>query len=115
MDATELQKEDERLKALLEKAQQRCRQTQQQHAAESQQFAKTIKEKQRSISQLEHQIKLLLQKIKGSRQERVDPDQLTLFSLKELEQIAEQLQRGEADQPLIDNDLSKGRYIDQAA
>jgi transposase len=116
MNATELQKENERLKELLARERERFQQKHEQraaevtqHAAEVEQFAKTIEEKQRSISQLEHQIKLLLQTIKGSRQERIDPDQLTLFSLEELELIAEQLKRGQDDEPLIDNDLSKGK------
>jgi transposase len=101
MDATELQQENKRLKELLQ-------QVHQQHAAEVAQFGKAIEEKQRSISQLQHQIKLLLQKIKGSRQERIDPDQLMLFSLQELEEIAEQLQQGDPDDDLLDTDLSKG-------
>jgi transposase len=136
MNATELQQENERLKELLKQAQhalstqtaeleqerverlqareQHATEVKQheaeakQHEAEIQQFAQTLEDKQRSIAQLEHQIKLLLQKIKGSRQEWIDPDQLTLFSLEELEEIAAQLQQGQAEDPLIDTDQSKG-------
>jgi transposase len=132
MDATELQKENARLRELLERSQlsassvetqlelvqrqhaaarEKHAAAQKQHAAEIAQFALAIDEKQQNIARLEHQIKLLLQKIKGSRQERIDPDQLTLFSLEELEEIASQLRQGIDDghEDLIDNDLGKGK------
>jgi len=75
----------------------------QQHAAEVERFAIALEEKQRSIAQLEHQIKLLLQKIKGSRQERIDPNQLTLFSLEELREIAQQLDQ-QAGEDLLEDE-----------
>ena len=104
MDATQLQKENQRLKELLAE-------THAQHQAVVEQLAESLQEKQREVAALEHQIKLLLQRIKGSRQERIDPDQLLLFSIEELQEIAAQLEQlaadGEADD-LIDN-ASPGR------
>lgn len=76
MNATELRKENERLKELLAGVQQELQQAHAQHQAVSQQFTQTLEEKQREITSLEHQIKLLLQRIRGSRQEQIDPDQL---------------------------------------
>jgi transposase len=74
----------------------------QQHAAEVEQFTVALQEKLRSIAQLEHQIKLLLERVRGSRQERIDPDQLLLFSLEELREIAAQLPQGDPQDELID-------------
>jgi transposase len=124
MEARQLQKENERLKKLLSSKQSelnqsqlerhqlssslksiedQLKQTQAQHVAVSEQFAQSLEEKQRQVAALEHQIKLLLQRIKGSRQERINPDQLLLFSLEELQQIADQLdQKSEAHEDLID-------------
>lgn len=42
---------------------------------------------------MEHKIKELLLKIRGSRQERIDPDQLLLFSFDELKELAEKLEQ----------------------
>lgn len=116
MDAMELQKENQRLEALLEKArvdrQRRSQQHEQarkqheqdrkQHAAEIEQFTLALEDKQQAIARLEHRIKLLLQKVKGSRQERIDPDQLTLFSLEELQAIADELEQAPSGEPLIE-------------
>ena len=109
MNATELQKENARLKKLLSQQAAELSQSREQHTAVVAEFSQALEAKQRSIAQLEHQIKLLLQKIRGSRQERIDPDQLTLFSLEELQQIAEQLKQGDPEDDLLDNDLSKGK------
>jgi transposase len=80
-----------------------------QHAAEVEQFVESLEAKARDISALQHQIKLLLQRIKGSRQERIDPDQLLLFSLEELQQIVDQLNQGDPDDDLIENPVTKGK------
>lgn len=116
MNARELQLENQRLKKLFQCAEQQHEQARQQHAidkqqhaAEVEQFTRSLAEKQRSIAQLEHHIKLLLQKIKGSRQETIDPNQLTLFSLAELQEIAAQLRQGQPDEVLLDTDTSKGK------
>lgn len=129
MDVKELQKENARLKKLLqaerfthqqtiaqhdvifkehevviqEHAVER-QQTIEQHAAEVQQFTLTIEQKQQAISRLEHHIKLLLQKVRGSQQERIDPNQLTLFSLEELQALHDQLTQHPGDDPLIETE-----------
>jgi len=121
MNATELRNENERLKAVLAQTQAqldeatveleqttveleqttvKLDQTTAQHEAVAQQFTVTLEEKDRQLSSLEHQLKLLLQQIRGSRQERIDPDQLLLFSVEELKEIAAQLGDGE----LLDDD-----------
>jgi transposase len=123
MNARELQIENARLRELLTKAQDQVaglttqyeatqaqyEAAQTQHAAVTEQFALTIEEKDRQVASLEHQIKLLLQRIKGSRQERIDPDQLLLFSLEELQELAAQLDQGDPDEDLIEVGPSKRR------
>lgn len=91
----DLQAENKRLKQLLSQAEA-------QHQAVVEQFAQTLGQKDRSIAALEHQIKLLLQRIRGSRQERIDPSQLLLFSLEELQEIAQQLEQGVPGSDLIE-------------
>jgi transposase len=125
MNARELQIENERLKALLSEkesrlatkevelstthkelsaTQSRLEATQAQHAATIEQFTASLEEKDRKVAQLEHQIKLLLGAVKGSRQERINPDQLLLFSVEELQEIADQLKQGDQDDDLIDDE-----------
>ena len=53
------------------------------------QQAETIRESQRRIEQLEHQVELLLRRQFGPRRESVDPDQLRLFSEDALDGVAE--------------------------
>lgn len=110
MNAKELQVENERLKELLSKAerereehvasllqlhQDQLAQAHAQHAAVAEQFSQTLAEKDQQVASLKHQIKLLLQRIKGSRQERINPDQLMLFSLEELQAIADELEQSD--------------------
>lgn len=123
MDAKELQRENERLKMLFSDSQAqltsvaaKLEQTKAQHvadkaqhAATTEQFTETLGEKDRQIASLEHQIKLLLRRITGSRQERIDPDQLLLFSSEELQEVAEQLDQGDPEEDLIDDRESTGR------
>ena len=122
-DVQQLQRENDRLRAELaafqmqvatvEKDLHQTRsalgEARQQHAAEVEQFTVALQEKLRSIAQLEHQIKLLLERIRGSRQERIDPDQLLLFSLEELREIAAQLTQGDPQDELIDNPVGQQR------
>ena len=102
MNAKELQKENERLKKELEEIRA-------QHQAVAEQFTQTLVEKDQRVASLEHQLKLLMQRIKGSRQERINPDQLLLFSLDELKQMIEQLDQGSPDEDLIDDQPKSGR------
>ena len=120
MNARELQKENERLQKLLSqtgcelqrsqaelnRVSSKLEQTESQHEATKQQFAETIEEKLHHVASLEHQIKLLLERIRGSRQERIDPDQLLLFSIDELREMAEQLAQQEAGDLLDGEDDS---------
>src|SRR4051812_19810535 len=53
------------------------------------QQADTIRESQRRIEQLEHQVELLLRRQYGPRREGVDPDQLRLFTDDAPEDVAE--------------------------
>src|SRR5215467_5398700 len=53
------------------------------------QQADTIRESQRRIEQLEHQVEQLLRRQYGPRRESVDPDQLRLFTDEEPEGPAE--------------------------
>lgn len=101
MDATELQRENERLKRRLQEAEA-------QQAALEEQFAQTIAEKDTLVATLRHQIKLLLLKVRGSRQERIDPDQLMLFSIDELKELADEL-RAEAEEETQEAEPSSGK------
>jgi len=130
MNATELQRENARLRkqltqvqgelthshtelvdsqAQLARADDKLKQARAQHEAVTAQFTQTLEEKDRQVASLEHQIKLLLQRIRGSRQERIDPDQLLLFSLEELQEIAAQLEQGPPEEDLIDDRPAKKR------
>jgi transposase len=122
MDARELQLENERLKKLLSDSKDRLatvtaqlestdaqlQQTKTQHEAVTQQFTLSLEERDRQVASLEKQIERLLLQIRGSRQERIDPDQLLLFSVEELRELADQLGNGDPEDDLID-DASTGK------
>ena len=124
MNAKELQLENKRLRRLLSQQEKQLEETHcernelslalekslSQHEAVAEQYNQQLEEKQRRVAALEHQIKLLLQRIKGSRQERINPDQLLLFSIEELREIADQLNKGDPQDDLIDEEPKvKGR------
>ena len=109
MDAKELQLENEQLKRLLLETQKELAATRAQQQAVAEQFTQTLVEKDRNLAALEHQIKLLLKRIKGSRQERINPDQLLLFSVDELKEMAAQMNQGSAEDDLIDDQPKPGR------
>lgn len=67
-----------------------------QHAATTEQFSRTLEEKNQLIASLERHIRQLLRTVRGSRQERIDPDQLLLFSVEELQQLAKELEASAA-------------------
>jgi transposase len=83
-DATSLPNDPARLRALLleERAQ---------HAATLAQIEATLSSQQRTIAQQEQTIARLLRRFYGPQQERIDPNQLTLFDTQELEALAEEL------------------------
>lgn len=105
MNATELRRQNEQLKRQLAQTQDELKQSVAQQEALAQQFTVTLEEKDRKLSALEHQINILLQQIRGSRQERIDPDQLLLFSVEELKEIAEQLAQQDSES-FLDDDAS---------
>jgi transposase len=107
MKAAELQRENERLKRQLQAADARAKEAAAQQAALEEQFARTIAEKDALVATLRHQIKLLLLKVRGSRQERISPDQLMLFSIDELKELADELQ-AEADEEALEDEGSTG-------
>lgn len=102
MNASQLQTENARLKTRLAEAEA-------QHQATAEQFTEALAAKAHQVALLEHQIKLLLQRIKGSRQERIDPDQLLLFSLEELQAIAAQLEQFPGGEELLEDSPPQGR------
>lgn len=96
MDAAELQREVEQLKRQLQEADAH-------RVSLEEQFARAIAEKDDLVAQLRHQIHLLLLKVRGSRQERINPDQLMLFSIDELKELAADLQ-AEADEEVSEQE-----------
>ena len=62
------------------------------HSAVTEQFSQTIEEKDHRIALLEQKIKRLLSNVRGSRQERINPDQLLLLSLEELNMLSQELE-----------------------
>ena len=108
MDAVKLKREIERLKQQLQEANARANEAAAQRAALEEQFSQTIAEKDRIVATLRHQIKLLLLKVRGSRQERIDPDQLMLFSIDELKELADEL-RAEAEEGTTEEEAPPGK------
>ena len=51
----------------------------------------TVEKQQRTIAQQEHTITQLLRRLSGSRQERIDPDQLMLFTPDDLRAMADDM------------------------
>jgi len=121
MKAAEFQRENERLKRQLQaadaraneadarakEADARAKEAAAQQAALEEQFARTMAEKDVLVATLRHQIKLLLFKVRGSRQERISPDQLMLFSIDELKELADELQ-AEAEGEALEDEGSTG-------
>lgn len=57
----------------------------------TEQYSQRIDEKDHRIALLEQKIRKLLSTVRGSRQERINPDQLLLFSTNELKEIADEI------------------------
>ena len=102
MNAAELQRENERLKRQLQEAAAH-------RVALEEQFVRTMAEKDSLVATLRHQIKLLMLKVRGSRQERVDPDQLMLFSIDELKELADELQAEAGDAAFAEDQPPTGK------
>jgi len=63
----------------------------------------TIEKQLKKLAGLEQQLARLLRKHYGPQKERINPDQLTLFTAEELTKLAEELQRGVVDSVSIDD------------
>ncbi|MBL8813061.1 MAG: hypothetical protein JNM43_23030 [Planctomycetaceae bacterium] len=59
----------------------------------------TVTKQKKELERSERTIKELLQALKGKKRERLDPNQLLLFELGELEQLIEEAARTEETQP----------------
>lgn len=82
----------QQLTGQLESANEKLAEIEAQHVATTEQFSLSIEEKNQEIRLLQAKIKQLLRTVRGSRQERINPDQLLLFSQEELEEIAQELE-----------------------
>ena len=103
MDAAELQAENLRLRQELEQAKSRYDSyLAEQEAYRTEQeaviaeYSASLEEKKRQVSALERRIMELIRQIRGSRQEVIDPSQLMLFSLEELQEFAAELEQRSA-------------------
>jgi transposase len=105
--AADLQRLSEQLAA----AEQKLSQVEAQHVATAEQFSLSIEQKNQEIRLLQAKIKQLLRTVRGSRQERINPDQLLLFNKEELEEIASELEQAasstEDEEPKSDEDENK--------
>ena len=82
-------------------------------SAVAEQFKEQLQEKDRLIASLQSQVKRLLITVRGSRQERINPDQLLLFSEAEIQQLAEELEQAKQRPDQTDNEPN-GELSDDA-
>lgn len=95
MDAKDLQ--IEQLKAQIQRHQQQL-------CAVTEQFKEQLQEKDSLIASLQLQVKRLMITVRGSRQERINPDQLLLFSETEMQQLAAELEQAEHNPDQTDDE-----------
>jgi transposase len=72
-----------------------------QHEEVVSQFEETVTAQQRRIEKLEHEMTLLLRRLHGPKQERIDPDQLLLFDIEELRELVAEQESGDDDEPPV--------------
>lgn len=96
-DASSLPDDPAALQALLLRERRERQSEREQHTQLVAGYEQTVQSQLRTIEQQQHQLAQLLRKLYGPQQERIDPDQLTLFDAKELEELAAELQQ-EAEQ-----------------
>ena len=105
-DAHALPSDPTHLKALLLRERQ-------QHGQVVAQYEETVQSQQKKLCQLEHRLAQLLRRYYGPKQERIDPDQLMLFSQDELQQLIEELSSDNASsdpqEPITTDDRKKRR------
>lgn len=103
MDAKQLQLENERLKAALAFKEKSLTVSEQALAVEQQksiELAATVTDQQLKLAAKEHQIHELLKALRGKQREHIDPDQLLLFEIGDLESIiAEELEVAKLSNP----------------
>jgi transposase len=99
-DVPSLPQDAEQLRALLLAERQHAHvltQALAQHEEVLARYEATVEKQQRTIAQQEHTITQLLRRISGSRQERIDPDQLMLFTPENLRVMADDMKSPEAE------------------
>src|SRR6185295_10559606 len=70
-------------------------------------YEATLHKQQRTIAQQEHTIAQLLRRISGSRQERIDPDQLMLFTPDDLRVMADDMALPEGQEHAVNSEEEK--------
>lgn len=100
-DACLLPDDPGELKALLLGERRQHEQVVAQHSEVLTHFEQTVASQQRTIEKQQHEIAQLLRRLYGPRQERIDPDQLTLFDADELREL---LAEGESAQTSPDQE-----------
>ena len=108
-DAHALPSNPTHLKALLLRERQQHGQVVAQHQQIVVQYEETVQSQQKKLCQLEHRLAQLLRRYYGPKQERIDPDQLMLFSQDELQQLIEELSSDNSPQEPITTDDRKKR------
>ena len=73
----------------------------------------TIEQQLRKLEGLHQQLARLLRKQYGPQKERIDPDQLTLFSAAELESLVAELQQGVTDSVSTDDGSAEDASLDE--
>jgi transposase len=91
MDVASLPDDPAELKALLLREWQTRQAECQQHEEVVAGYEDTVQSQQRTIEQQEQTIARLLRRLSGPKQERIDPNQLTLFDAEELEALVAEL------------------------
>jgi len=110
MDAKELQ--IEQLKAQLQRL---TEEFQAQLSATTVQFKEQLQEKDCLIVSLQQHIKRLMITVRGSRQERINPDQLLLFTTAEIQQLADELEQDKLNANESIDDEPNGEAIDDGS
>lgn len=125
MDANELPSDIEELKALfvatlatkekeLERVVQKSKQLEQQANQFEQQaveLAETVAAQQTKLEAKEHTIQELLKALRGKSRERIDPDQLLLFEIGELETLIEEELREPEEPATVKRKRKRGRRL----
>jgi len=101
----------EQLKAQLQRL---ADEHQSQLSAVAEQFKEQLQEKDSLIASLQSQVKRLMLTVRGSRQERINPDQLLLFTEAEVQQLADELEQAKHHPEQADDEPS-GEVIDEAS